>query len=107
MITSYDQLCRVLRKMWNTSFLVPFALGMLLLGQNFVETKCMVNSLFSIDLKFPIYIGRLQECVTLSHKYISFIFLMAEIKIINAINMAVTMALKPWLHLMRSNNLVL
>ena len=78
-----------------------------MLGQNFVETKCMVNSIFFIDLKFPIYIGRLQECVTLSHKYISFIFLMAEIKIINAINMAVTMALKPWLHLMRSNNLVL
>ena len=63
-------------------------------------------SILSLISSFP-YIGRLQECVTLSHKYISFIFLMAEIKIINAINMAVTMALKPWLHLMRSNNLVL
>ena len=78
--------------MWNTSFLVPFALGMLLLGQNFVETKCMVKfSILSLISSFP-YIGRLQACVTLSHKYISFIFLMAEIKIINAINMAVTMA---------------
>ena len=67
----------------------------------------MVNSAcFSLISSFP-YIGRLQECVTPSHKYISFFFLMAEIKIINAINMAVTMALKPWLHLMKSNNLVL
>ena len=50
----------------------------------------MVNSLcFSLISSFP-YIGRLQECITPSHKYISFFFLMAEIKIINDINMAVT-----------------
>ena len=55
----------------------------IVLGQNFVETKCMVKfSILSLISSFP-YIGRLQECVTLSHKYISFIFLMAEIRFCN------------------------